>query len=151
MNKEFCTDKNFAVFVDGDNISSEYLDAIMTEIGKKGEIILKRVYADWTTPNMKTWKEKVSNSPIRVFQQFRNGPNSTDNAIIMDAIELAINNKNINAFCIVSTDHGYYSMALKLRENGKHVLGIGKENSRDIWQNSCNEFVTIENILKENE
>jgi len=140
--------KNFAVFIDGDNISSEYLDAIMTEIAGKGEIIIKRVYGDWTTSNMKSWKEKVFDSPIRLFQQFRNGPNATDNTIIMDSIELAIQNKNVNAFCIVSTDSGYYSLALRLRENGKYVLGIGMENSKDIWQNSCNEFVTIENILK---
>jgi hypothetical protein len=67
----------------------------------------------------------------------------------MDAIELAIQNKDINAFCIVSIDADYYSLALRLRENGKYVLGIGKENSKLIWQNSCNEFVQIENILKE--
>jgi len=151
MEKEFSTDKRFAVFFDGDNISSEYLDAIMTEIVKKGDVIIKRVYGDFTTPNMKSWKEKVFDSPIRVFQQFRNGPNATDNTIIMDSIELAIKNKNINAFCIVSTDFGYYSLALRLRENGKHVLGIGREKTKSIWQNSCNEYVTIENILKGNE
>jgi uncharacterized LabA/DUF88 family protein len=100
---------------------------------------------------MNSWKDKVANSPIRVFQQFRNGPNATDNTIIMDAIELVIQNTDINAFCIVSTDHGYYSLALRLREYGKYVLGIGKEDSKSIWQNSCNEFVKIENILKEGE
>jgi hypothetical protein len=141
--------KKYAVFIDGDNISSDYLDAIMTEIVKDNdEILIKRIYGDWTTPSMNSWKDKISNSPIRVFQQFRNGPNATDNSIIMDAIELAIQNKDINAFCIVSIDSDYYSLALRLRENGKFVLGIGKENSKEIWQNSCNEFVKIENILK---
>ena len=142
-------DKRYAVFIDGDNISSDYLDAIMSEIVKDNDdILIKRVYGDWTTPNMNSWKDKVLNSPIRVFQQFRNGPNATDNTIIMDAIELGIQNKDINAFCIVSIDADYYSLALRLRENGKYVLGIGKENSKIIWQNSCNEFVKIENILK---
>ena len=141
--------KKYAVLIDGDNISSEHFDIIMTEIVKDNdEILIKRVYGDWTTPNMNSWKKKVENSPIRVFQQFRNGPNATDNTIIMDAIELSIQNKDINAFCIVSGDYGYYSLALRLRENGKYILGIGKENSKDIWQNSCNEFVKIENILK---
>jgi uncharacterized LabA/DUF88 family protein len=141
--------KKYAVFIDGDNISSEYLDAIMTEIAKDGEILVKRIYGDWTEPNMKSWKEKILNYPVRVFQQFRNGPNATDNSIIMDAIELTIQNKDVNAFCIVSIDADYYSLALRLRENGKYVLGIGRENSKPIWQNSCNEFVQIENILKE--
>ena len=141
--------KKFAVFIDGDNISSDYLDAIMSEIVKDNDdILIKRVYGDWTTPNMNSWKNKIMDYPIRVFQQFRNGPNATDNTIIMDAIELAIQNKDINAFCIVSIDADYYSLALRLRENGKYVLGIGKETSKIIWQNSCNEFVKIENILK---
>jgi uncharacterized LabA/DUF88 family protein len=141
--------KKYAVFIDGDNISSEYLDVILSEIVKENDdILIKRIYGDWTTSNMNSWKEKVIESPIRVFQQFRNGPNATDNTIIMDAIELAIQSKDINAFCIVSTDADYYSLALRLRENGKYVLGIGKENSKVIWQNSCNEFVKIENILK---
>lgn len=146
---ENAMNKKYAVFIDGDNISSDYLDVIMTEIVKDNdEILIKRIYGDWTTPNMNSWKEKILNFPIRVFQQFHNGPNATDNSIIMDAIELAIQNKEINAFCIVSTDADYYSLALRLRENGKYVLGIGKENSKIIWQDSCNEFVKIENILK---
>ena len=141
--------KKYAVFIDGDNISADYFDAIMSEIVKENDdILIKRVYGDWTTSKMNSWKEKITNSPIRVFQQFQNGPNATDNTIIMDAIELAIQKTEIDAFCIVSTDHGYYSLALRLRENGKYVLGIGRENSKNIWQNSCNEFVKIENILK---
>jgi len=142
-------DKKYAVFIDGDNISSEYLDKIMSEVSKDGIILIKRVYGDWTTSHMNSWKDKIQNFPIRVFQQFRNGPNATDNTIIMDAIELALLNKDVNAFCIVSTDAGYYSLALRLRENGKYVLGIGKEESKIIWQNSCDEFIKIENILKE--
>jgi hypothetical protein len=77
--------KKYAVFIDGDNISSDYLDAIMTEIVKDNDVILiKRIYGDWTTPYMNSWKDKISDSPIRVFQQFRNGENATDNAIIIE-------------------------------------------------------------------
>jgi uncharacterized LabA/DUF88 family protein len=142
-------DKRYAVFIDADNISSEYLDLVMTEIAKDGEMLIKRIYGDWTTSNMNSWKEKVFDTPIRIFQQFRFGPNATDNSIIMDAIELTNQNKDINAFSIVSIDSDYYSLALRLRENGKYVLGIGKENSKIIWQNSCNKFVKIENLIKE--
>jgi uncharacterized LabA/DUF88 family protein len=145
-------DKRYAVFIDGDNISSAYFDTIMTEIAKEGEILVKRIYGDWTTSNMASWKEKIRNNPIRVFQQFRIGPNATDNSIIMDAIELMNQIKDINAFCIVSKDADYYSLALRLRETGKYVLGIGSEASKIIWKNSCNEFKTIENlnIVEEN-
>jgi uncharacterized protein (TIGR00288 family) len=144
-------DKKYAVFIDGENISSKNFDVIMAEIAKYGNILVKRIYGDWTEPNMNSWKEKVLNTPIRTFQQFRLGDNATDNTVIMDAIELAIQNKDINAFCIVSSDGDYYSLALRLRENGKYVLGIGKENSKMIWQNSCDRFIKIENITKEKE
>lgn len=117
-------DKKYAVFIDGDNISATYFDSIMTEVIKEGEILIKRIYGDWTTSDMNSWKQKLFNTPIRIFQQFRFGANATDNSIIMDAIELINQNKDINAFCIVSKDSDYYSLALRLRENGKYVLGI---------------------------
>jgi uncharacterized LabA/DUF88 family protein len=141
-------DKKYAVFIDGDNISALYFDSIMTEIIKDGEILIKRIYGDWTTSDMNSWKQKLFNTPIRIFQQFRFGANATDNSIIMDAIELINQNKDINAFCIVSKDSDYYSLALRLRENGKYVLGIGSEESKMIWQNACNKFVKIENLIK---
>jgi len=139
--------KNFAVFIDGDNISSKYYDAILAEILKQGNIIIKRIYGDWTTTNMTSWKEQVFKSPIKVVQQFRFGENATDNSIIMDVMELLIQNNEINAYCIISSDSDYYNLALRLRESGKFVLGIGKESSKPIWRNSCDQFILIENIL----
>jgi uncharacterized LabA/DUF88 family protein len=140
-------EKQFAVFIDGDNISSKYYDAIIAEIMKHGNIIIKRIYGDWTTPNMTSWKEQVFKTPIKVVQQFRFGENATDNSIIMDAMELLLQNNEINSYCIVSSDVDYYNLALRLRENGKFVLGIGKENSKSLWKNACDQFVLIENIL----
>lgn len=143
-------DKKFAVFIDGDNISPQYLDSIFAEISKDGELLVKRIYGDWTTTNMASWKVKVFETPVRIFQQFRFGPNATDNSIIMDAIELCNQSNDINAICIVSTDADYYSLALRLREIGKFVLGIGKESSKPIWQNACNQFVFLENLNRVN-
>ena len=140
------TYKKYAVFIDGDNISSSYFESIMTEISKEGEILVKRIYGDWTTSHMNSWKDKLFATPIRIFQQFRFGPNATDNSIIMDAIEISNQNKDIDAFCIVSKDSDYYSLALRLRENGKYVIGIGSEESKMLWQNSCNKFIKIENL-----
>ncbi|MFN9693665.1 MAG: NYN domain-containing protein [Synechococcaceae cyanobacterium] len=139
-------DKKFAVFIDGDNIAPQYPDSIFAEISKDGELLVKRIYDDWTTTNMGSWKVNVFVTPVRIFLQFRFGPNATDNSIIMDAIELCNQSNDINAICIVSTDADYYSLALRLREIGKFVLGIGKENSKPIWQNACNQFVFLENL-----
>ncbi len=122
------------------------MEAIISEVSKEGELLIKRLYRDWTTPNMNGWKNWLEKIPVRPVQQFRNGPNATDNTIIMDAIELANTNKSINAVCIVSTDSDYYSLALKLREYGLYVLGIGKQNAKELWVNACNEFKYLENL-----
>ena len=139
-------EKKYALLIDGDNIAPSYLDSIISEVSKEGDVLIKRLYGDWTTPNMNGWKNSLEKVPIRPVQQFRNGPNATDNTIIMDAIELANTNQGINAVCIVSTDSDYYSLALKLREYGLYVLGIGRSNAKPLWVNACNEFKYLENF-----
>ncbi len=139
-------EKKYAILIDGDNIAPSYLDSIISEVSKEGDVLIKRLYGDWTTPNMNGWKPWLEKIPIRPVQQFRNGPNATDNTIIMDAIELANTNQGINAVCIVSTDSDYYSLALKLREYGLYVLGVGKSNAKPLWVNACNEFKYLENF-----
>jgi uncharacterized protein (TIGR00288 family) len=142
--------KKFAVIVDGDNICAKDYEPVLREIRSAyGEILIKRVYGDWTTPNMNTWKEVLVKEPATPYQQFRSGKNATDTRIIMDAIELMLQNNNINAFCIVSTDADFYGLALRLRENGKYVLGVGKEQSKSIWQEACDKFLKLESLSSE--
>lgn len=137
-------------FVDGDNICAKDYEPVIREIGSTyGEILIKRVYGDWTTPHMNKWKDVLAREPATIYQQFRSGKNATDTRIIMDAIELMINNTNINTFCIVSTDADFYGLALRLRENGKYVIGVGKEQSKSIWQEACDKFVKLEGISSE--
>jgi uncharacterized protein (TIGR00288 family) len=139
--------KKFAVFVDADNICAKYYEAIMREISSTyGKILMKRVYGDWTTPHMSKWKEILIKEPATPCQQFRSGKNATDTGIIMDAIQLMLQNNNIDAFCIVSTDADFYGLALRLRENGKYVLGVGREQAQPIWQEVCDEFVKLESL-----
>ena len=138
----------FAVLIDGDNISPKLLKPIITEINKEGDIVLKRIYGDWTTPNFNGWKELLQEIPIRPFQQFRYGENATDGSLIMDAIELVTNSiKTFNAFAIVSSDSDFYSLALRLREHGMYVLGMGKRETRDILVNACNQFIYFDNLV----
>jgi uncharacterized protein (TIGR00288 family) len=142
--------KKFAVFIDGDNICAKDYEPAIKEIASTyGDILIKRVYGDWTTSNMNTWKDVLVKEPATPCQQFRSGKNATDTRIIMDAIELMIHNANINAFCIVSTDADFCGLALRLRENGKYVLGMGKEQSKPIWQEACDKFIKLENLSGE--
>ena len=120
------SEHRYAVLIDGENIAPRFLGPILAEINRTGEIILTRVYGDWTELHMGGWKELLQSYPVRPVQQFRYGQNATDGALIMDAIEIVSTNRNpVNAFCIVSSDSDYYSLALRLREHGMYVCGIG--------------------------
>ena len=137
----------FAVLVDGENISPRFLAPILAEINRSGEIILTRVYGDWTEAHMRGWKELLQSHPVRPVQQFRYGDNASDGALIMDAIEIVSTNRNpVNAFCIVSSDSDFYSLALRLREHGMYVTGIGREGTKNILVRSCNRFIYLENL-----
>lgn len=138
---------HFAVLVDGENVSPRFLAPILAEINRSGEIILTRVYGDWTEPHMGGWKELLQSYPVRPIQQFRYGQNATDGALIMDAIEIVSTNRNpVNAFCIVSSDSDYYSLALRLREHGMYVTGIGRQGTKNLLVRSCNRFIYLENL-----
>ena len=138
---------HFAVLVDGENISPRFLGPILAEINRSGEIILTRVYGDWTEPHMGGWKELLQSYPVRPIQQFRYGENASDGALIMDAIEIVSTNRNpVNAFCIVSSDSDFYSLALRLREHGMYVTGIGRQGTKSILVRSCNRFIYLENL-----
>lgn len=137
----------FAVLIDGENISPRFLGPILAEINRSGEIILTRVYGDWTEPHMRGWKDLLQSHPVRPIQQFRYGENASDGALIMDAIEIVSTNRNpVNAFCIVSSDSDFYSLALRLREHGMYVTGIGREGTKSILVRSCNRFIYLENL-----
>jgi uncharacterized LabA/DUF88 family protein len=141
--------KKFAIFIDGDNISPTYLGSLLKEVSNEGEILVKRIYGDWTTNSMNGWKIQILEFPVSTIQQFRLGENATDNAIVMDAIELIHTNSSVNSICIVSSDSDYYSLALRLREKGYYVLGVGNKNSKKIWVNSCKKFTYLENLQHE--
>jgi len=139
-------ERRFAVFVDGDNISPKDYEPVIKEIGLYGEILIKRVYGDWTTTYMKTWKKVLIKEPETQFQQFRCGKNATDSRIIIDVTKLMPLNTNINAFCIASSDADFCVLAHELRANGKFVVGIGKEHSQQTWQEACDKFIKLENL-----
>lgn len=138
-------DKNFAVFFDCDNISSKYYEPVLRKISSTyGQILEIQACADWTIPNMKTWKYVVKEPVIRCQQS--HGINATDTRVVIEATKLMILNTNVNAFCIVSTDADFHVLAQDLRANGKYVIGIGKEIANSIWKDACDVFITLESL-----
>lgn len=141
-----------AIFFDAENVPAAKMQGVISFLSKKGDIIFQRAYADWSVENTKSWRTQLSEMPIVTIQQFHhNQTQAVDKAVVMDAIEMAIHHADIDIFALVASDNGYYSLALRLRELGKRVIGIGdKQKCSPIWVNACNEFTYFEG-LEEND
>jgi cold shock CspA family protein len=131
----------FAVLVDGENASPKDFPGIIREVEKQGDVAIQRVYADWTQPAHSNWKETLHSTGARPVHQFNYGKDAADHALIMDAIELTMSTPRIDAVCIVSSDGGYHTLALRIREKGLYVMGIGKRNTPERLRRACHHFV----------
>jgi cold shock CspA family protein len=131
----------FAVLVDGENASPKDFPGIIREVEKQGDVAIQRVYADWTQPAHSNWKETLHTTGARPVHQFNYGKDAADHALIMDAIELTMSTPRIDAVCIVSSDGGYHTLALRIREKGLYVMGIGKRNTPERLRRACHHFV----------
>lgn len=141
-------DNKLAVLIDAENVSSKYLKAILDEISKYGIPTYKRIYGDWTTPQMTSWKSTLLENAIIPMQQYSyvSGKNSTDSALIIDAMDILYTG-NVDGFCIVSSDSDFTRLATRLREAGRLVIGFGEKKTPLSFISSCNKFVYIEVLL----
>ncbi len=139
---------NLAVLIDADNIPSAYVKEMMEEIAKYGNPTIKRIYGDWTKPNLSKWKGILLEHAIIPIQQYSYtvGKNATDSAMIIDAMDILYSGK-VNGFCIVSSDSDFTRLATRLREAGMQVIGIGEKKTPGPFIVACDKFIYIE-ILK---
>ena len=139
---------NLAVLIDGDNIPSAFVKEMMEEIAKYGNPTIKRIYGDWTNPSLSKWKGILLENAITPIQQYgyTKGKNSTDSAMIIDAMDILYSEK-VNGFCIVSSDSDFTRLATRLREAGMQVIGIGEKKTPNPFIVACDKFIYIE-ILK---
>jgi uncharacterized LabA/DUF88 family protein len=141
-------DNTLAVLIDGDNIPSAHVKEMMEEIAKYGNPTIKRIYGDWTKPHLSKWKNMLLENAITPIQQYgyTQGKNSTDSAMIIDAMDILYSEK-VNGFCLVSSDSDFTRLATRLREAGMLVYGIGEKKTPDPFIVACDKFINIE-ILK---
>ena len=146
MEEQFEQQK-FAVLIDGDNAQASLLPQILAEVSKVGLITIKRIYGDWTTTNMNSWKDSLHKYAIQPIQQFRYtvGKNATDSAMIIDAMDL-LHSNDVDGFCIVSSDSDYTRLATRIREDGLFVIGVGEKKTPEAFANACNQFIYCENL-----
>ncbi len=142
------TQLNLAVLIDGDNIPSSHVKEMMEEIAKYGNPTIRRIYGDWTKPNLSKWKNMLLENAITPIQQYAytTGKNATDSAMIIDAMDLLYSGK-VNGFCLVSSDSDFTRLATRLREAGMQVIGIGEKKTPNPFIAACDKFIYIE-ILK---
>lgn len=143
---------NFAVLIDGDNIPSAHIKEMMEEIAKYGNPTIKRIYGDWTRPNLSRWKSVLLEHAITPIQQYgyTTGKNATDSAMIIDAMDILYSGK-VNGFCLVSSDSDFTRLATRLREAGMQVFGIGEKKTPDPFIVACDKFIYIEILKKQSQ
>ena len=138
-------ENNLAVLIDGDNIPSAYVKEMMEEIAKYGNPTIKRIYGDWTKPQLSKWKNVLLENAINPIQQYgyTQGKNATDSAMIIDAMDILYSNK-VQGFCLVSSDSDFTKLATRLRESGLNVIGIGEKKTPEPFIVACDRFIYIE-------
>jgi uncharacterized LabA/DUF88 family protein len=134
-----------AVLIDGDNTTPTIIEALLAEIAKYGSATVKRAYGDWTTTNLRGWKDVVNAHAIQPIQQFAytTGKNATDSALIIDAMDLLYTG-NLDGFCLVSSDSDFTKLASRLRESGKIVYGFGEPKTPHSLVAACDRFVYLD-------
>lgn len=140
-----------AVLIDADNTQARIIEGLLAEVAKYGVASVKRIYGDWTNTNLRSWKDKLLEFAIQPVQQFSytSGKNSTDSAMIIDAMDL-LYTENLDGFCVVSSDSDFTRLAARLREDGKLVLGFGQRKTPKPFVAACDKFIYTE-ILRDDE
>ena len=134
-----------AVLIDADNAQASIIQYLLAETSRYGTATIKRAYGDWTTQNLKSWKEVLHKMAIQPIQQFSytTGKNSTDASLIIDAMDILHNGK-VDGFCLVSSDSDFTRLATRLREAGLVVYGFGERKTPEPFVAACDKFVYTE-------
>ena len=140
-------DLRLAVLIDADNASRTAMKDVMAEVAVYGTPTIKRIYGDWTSPNMSTWKSILLETAITPIQQYSytTGKNATDSAMIIDAMDILYSG-NCDGFVLVSSGSDFTRLATRLREAGMKVYGMGEKKTPKPFIVACDKFVYIEVI-----
>ena len=142
------TQGRLAVLIDADNAEAGVIQELLAEVSRYGTATIKRAYGDWTTTNLRGWKDVLHKMAIQPIQQFRytTGKNATDSALIIDAMDV-LHGKSVDGFCIVSSDSDFTRLATRIRESGLTAYGFGARHTPEPFVAACDKFIYTE-ILK---
>lgn len=139
-------DTNIALLIDMDNVSAKYVKSIFDELNAFGTVSIRRIYGNWKKPN--GWNEDIlleySIQPVQQFD-YTKGKNATDMAMVIDAMDI-LYSKNVNVFCIVTSDSDFTKLAMRLRESQAYVIGMGESKTPMALTKACNKFLHLDLI-----
>ena len=138
-------DRRFALLIDADNISPKYIDIILTETVNYGIASVRRIYGDWTNNSKQSWKDCLLRNSLTPVQQYSytTGKNSSDSAMIIDAMDILYGN-HVDGFIIATSDSDFTTLARRLREDGKMVIGMGESKTPMAFIKACEQFKTLD-------
>lgn len=144
--------KKIALFIDAENISARFGNLIMDNLEKRGEVFIRRIYGNWEKPALRKWNDCILHYGLRTVHQidFSSGKNATDMSLIVDVMDVFHKHK-ADIFAIVSNDSDYTPLAVRLREYGVYLIGIGRKDSSVSFKSACSEFISLDSLSAETE
>lgn len=138
-------ENKYALLIDADNISAKYLDTILSESKEFGQVSIRRIYGDWTDTSKSSWKDVLLENSITPIQQYTytTGKNSSDSAMIIDAMDILYGNE-IDGFVLASSDSDFTRLAMRLRESGRDIIGMGESKTPAAFVKACRVFKTLD-------
>jgi hypothetical protein len=137
-----------AVLIDADNTSPQIAGGLFEEVAKFGEASVRRIYGDFSSPNLRSWSDILQKHAIDPYQQFAytKGKNASDIALVIDAMDL-LHSGRFDGFCLVSSDSDFTRLASRMREQGADVYGFGARKTPESFRQACRRFIYTENLL----
>ena len=137
--------EKMVVLIDADNTQLSKIEEVLHEVSAYGRIVVKKAYGNFTKPNLKKWENKIKSLAIKAIQQYDyvSGKNTTDIAIVIDAMDL-LHTGMYDATVLVSSDSDFTPLAVRLRESGMYVIGVGEKKTPEAFRNACDNFIYLE-------
>jgi len=141
---------NIAMFIDADNAPAKHIEKVITDLATYGAVNVRKAYGNWKNPHIKSWEDILHEYAIQPIQQFdlTKGKNATDMAMIIDAMDI-LYTKNVDIFCIISSDCDFTPLVMRVLAEGKQVFGFGERKTPIAFVNACSRFLYLEDPKEE--
>ncbi len=146
------TNYTIALLIDTDNVSSKYMGALEKELIVLGKVTYRRMYGDFARKSAEGWRSIVNEYSITPVQQYTytTGKNATDSRMVIDAMDI-LYSRNVNAFCLLSSDSDFTGLAKRLRESNIFVIGAGERKTPQSFVKACDRFFVLEDLIAKDE